>query len=110
MLYTNCRSEINNTQVDDARNIDVKILMYNLIECGDTYSKASGKPWHYRRYEPDLGATDNIIDFPADNNNRISLKFQQKTTEQTESDGKKDIEIKVPLKCLSNFGETLKCH
>ena len=30
--FTNCISETNNTQVDNAEDIDVIILMYNLIE------------------------------------------------------------------------------
>ena len=40
-LYPNCISRINNTQVDDAYDIDVVTLMYNLIECCDNYSKTS---------------------------------------------------------------------
>ena len=35
-------SEINNTQVDDAHEIDVGMPMYNLIEYGENYSKTSG--------------------------------------------------------------------
>ena len=38
-------SRINNTQVDDARDIDVVIPTYNLIEYGNTYSKTSGILW-----------------------------------------------------------------
>ena len=30
--FTNCVSRINNTQVDDAHNINVAMPMYNLIE------------------------------------------------------------------------------
>ena len=29
--FTNCISEINNTQVDDAKDIDIVMLMYDLI-------------------------------------------------------------------------------
>ena len=39
---TNCISKINNTQVDNAEGIDVVMPMYNLIECNNVYSKASG--------------------------------------------------------------------
>ena len=41
-IYTNCISEINNTQQDDAQNIDLVMPTYNLIEYSDVYSKASG--------------------------------------------------------------------
>ena len=40
--FTNCISEINNTQVDNAKDIDIVMPMYNLIEYSDNYSKASG--------------------------------------------------------------------
>ena len=43
--FTNCISEINNTQVDNAEDIDVIILMYNLIEYSDNYSKTSESLW-----------------------------------------------------------------
>ena len=40
--FTNCISEINNTQVDNAKDIDIVMPMYNLIEYRDNYSKTSG--------------------------------------------------------------------
>ena len=40
--FTDYISEINNKQVDNAKNIDVVMSMYNLIEYSDDYSKASG--------------------------------------------------------------------
>ena len=43
--FTNCISGINNTQVDDAHDIDVVIPMYNSIEYSNIYSKASRSWW-----------------------------------------------------------------
>ena len=40
--FTNCISEINNTQIDNARYIDAVMPMYNSIEYGNNYSKKSG--------------------------------------------------------------------
>ena len=37
--FTDCITEINNTQVNDAQKIDLVILMYNLIEYSDTWHK-----------------------------------------------------------------------
>ena len=37
--FTNCISEINNTQVDNAKDIDIVMPMYNLIEYSDNYCK-----------------------------------------------------------------------
>ena len=51
-LFTDCISEINNAQRDNAKDIDVIMEMYNLIEYGDNYSKTSGKLWQYYRVEP----------------------------------------------------------
>ena len=39
--FTYCISEINNTEVDNAKNIDVVMSMYNLIEYDNTYSKTT---------------------------------------------------------------------
>ena len=37
--FTNCISEINNTQVDNAKDIDIVMPMYNLIEYSDNMQK-----------------------------------------------------------------------
>ena len=45
---------INNTQVDDAYDIDIVIPMCNLIEYSDNYSKTSRIFWQYCKSEPAL--------------------------------------------------------
>ena len=45
--FTNCRSEINNTQVDNAKDIDVIVLLYNLLEYSLAYAKTSSSLWQY---------------------------------------------------------------
>ena len=40
--FTNCITEINQTQVDDAEDIFIVMPMYNVIEYSDTYSETSG--------------------------------------------------------------------
>ena len=40
--FTNCISEINNTQIDNAKDIDIAMPMYNLIEYSDNYAKTTG--------------------------------------------------------------------
>ena len=37
--FTNCKSEINNTETDNAMDISIVMPMYNLIEYSDSYSK-----------------------------------------------------------------------
>ena len=40
--FINCISEINNTQVGNAKDIDIVMAMYNLIEYSDNYAKTTG--------------------------------------------------------------------
>ena len=51
--FINCISEINNTQVDNAKDIDIVMPMYYLIEYSDNYAKTTGSLWQYFRDEPD---------------------------------------------------------
>ena len=47
-----CITKISNTQVDRAKDLDVLILMYNLIEYSDNYSKLFGVLYQFCRDEP----------------------------------------------------------
>ena len=55
---------------------DIVVLMYNLIEYSDAYSKTSRSLWQFYRDEPALDNNSNIIDFPANNNNSTLFKFK----------------------------------
>ena len=103
--FSNCITEVNNTKVDDAENIDIVISLYNLIEYSDAYSKTSRSLWQYYRDEPVLDNNNNIIDFRAKN---ISFNFKQQIKGETGNRGTKDVEIMVTLKYLSNFWRTLQ--
>ena len=61
--FTNCISEVNNTQVDNAKNIDIVMLMYNLIEYSDNYSKTSGSLWQYCKDIPAVDDNNAIVNF-----------------------------------------------
>ena len=47
--FTDCISEINNTQIDNAKYTDAVMPMYNLIEFDDNYSKTLGSLWQFYR-------------------------------------------------------------
>ena len=100
--FTNCISKINNTQIDNAKDIDIVMPMYNLIEYSDNYAKTTGTLWQYCKDIPALNVNDEIIAFNV-NNTTDSFKFKAKITGETEDDGTKD-----PLKYLSNFWRTLE--
>ena len=106
--FTKCISKINNTQIDNAKDIDIVMPMYNLIEYSDNYSKTSGSLQQYCKEILAVNNVGNIIDFTA--TNTIGLfKFKTKTTGQTNNDRRiHDVEIMVPLKYLSNFWRTLE--
>ena len=56
-LFIDCISEINNTQIDNVKYINVVIPMYNLIEYSNNYSKTSGSLWQYYRDDPNDNLT-----------------------------------------------------
>ena len=78
--YTNC----------DFKDIYVVMLMYNLIEYRDNYSKTLESLWQYYRDKPAL-ADGTIVDFPTSNDNSASFIFKKDTK------GTKNVEIMVPL-------------
>ena len=105
--FTNCISEINNTQIGNAKDIDIVMPMYNLIEYSDNYAKATGSLWKYCKDIPARNNNNEIIVFDV-NNVTDSFNFKVKFTGQTGNNGTKNVEIMIPLKYLSNFWRTLE--
>ena len=96
--FIKCISKINNTEIDNAQDINIVMQMYNLIEYSDKYSKTSGSLWQYYKDEPN----DNLA-------NSESFKSKIKITGKTCAGGStKDVKIMVPLKYLSNFWGNLE--
>ena len=90
------------------------MLMYNLIEYSDNYSKRSGTLWQYCKEIPAVNNEGNIVDFNGANATD-SFNSKTKITGQTNNNGRIDVEIVVPLKYLSNFWRTremplIKCE
>ena len=56
--FTNCINEINNAKIDNAKDIDIVMPVYNLIEYSDDSSKTYGNLWQYYRDE----SNDNLAD------------------------------------------------
>ena len=82
---------MNHTQIDNAKETDAVMPIYNLIEYSDNYSKTSGILCQYYRNDPN----DNIVN---------SEWFKFKITGNAPNDGNtKNVEISVSLKYLSNF-------
>ena len=47
--FISCISKINNMLIDNAKDLDVAMPMYNLIEYSKSYRKATGCLWNYYR-------------------------------------------------------------
>ena len=83
--FINCISQINKTQLDNAKDIDIEMPMYNLIEYSDNYSKTSGSLWQH--YEDILVVNNgNIAEFNGANATD-SFNFQAKRTGQAGNNG-----------------------
>ena len=113
VIFKNCTpftisiNEINNTQVDNAKDIDIVMPMYNLIEYSDNYSKTCGSLWQYCKNIPAVDNNNAIIDF-SNNNLTDSFNFKVKMTGQTGNDGTKNVEIMIPIKYLRIFWRILE--
>ena len=86
--FTNCISEINNAQVENAKDIDIVMPMYNLIEYSDNYAKTSESLWQYCKDIPLLDG-NNVNTFFTEANPTDSFNFKVKTAGQTGDNGKK---------------------
>ena len=96
--FTKCITRTNNTDTNNAQDIDIVMPMYNLIEYSDNSSTTSESLWQYYKDDPN----DNLA-------NSKSFKYKVKIMGKTPQDGNtKDVEILVPLKYLSNFWRTLE--
>ena len=100
--FEKCRTEINETFVDDADFISITMPMYNLIEYSDNYSDTSGSLWNFKRDEIE-GDVDLTVD------NAPSFKYKANLIGNTENNGRKNVvKIAIPLKYLSNFWRSLE--
>ena len=97
--FTDYIIQISNSQIDNAKDLDKIMLIYNLIEYSDNYSKTSGSLCQYFRDEP--GKADNA-----------AIKYSESFKSKAKITGKplimvnKDVGIAIPLKYLSNFRRT----
>ena len=104
--FVSCISKINNTLlIDNAEDFDIVMPIYNVIEYNNSYLKTAGSFWNYCRDEPSSSANNNINYSIKDSK---SFEYKASITGKLEGNTtKKEAEIVVPLKFLSNFLRTL---
>ena len=94
------------SEVDNAKDIDRVMPIYNLIEYSNNFINTTGSLWQYYWDEPSLNKAGAVVDFAGANHNSKLFKHKQKITGQTGSNDAKNVEIMVPLKYLSNLHKT----
>ena len=75
--FISCISKIDKTQVDNAKDADIVMSMYNLIDYTLNYLVTSPIFWHYFREEPVVNNNGAIVNFNEANDNE-SFKFKIK--------------------------------
>ena len=75
--FANCINEINNKERGHAKDINVVMSIYNLIEYNCNYLKTCERLWQYYKHEPFINDNGVIIDVPNDPDN-TSFKSKQK--------------------------------
>ena len=96
--FTDCISETNNTQIDNATYLDVVMWMHSLVEYRNNYLKTSASLWQYYRNDPnDILTKTESFEF------KIKITGKSPTVSNT-----KEVKKAVPLKYLNNFRRTLE--
>ena len=100
--FRKCRTEINETFIDEAEHINIAMPMYNLIEYSNNCSDTSGSLWQFKKDE-----IEGNVDLSVDTNNipKNSSSYKYKSSLITNRNG---VKIAVPLKYLSNFWRSLE--
>ena len=114
--FFNCILKINNQLIEDAQDLDVAMLMYNLLYSSKNFRKTTGSFWNYYPDIPNSACVGN--------NARTRILYQTKNSESFNYKTKfvgsvvpgandnpnnvvetelEDVKTVVPLKNLSNF-------
>ena len=99
--FRKCRTETNETFIDEADFINITMPIYNLLEYSDNYSDTSGSLWQFKRDEIE-GNADRTVDNHIPNN---SSSYKYKSSFIT---GRNNAKTAVPLKYLSNLWRSLE--
>ena len=89
--FRKCRTDINETFVDEAEYINIAMPMYNLIDYSDNYSDTSGSLWQFKRDEIE-GNDDLTVDAGHIPNNSSSHKYKSSLITN-----RNNVKIAVPL-------------
>ena len=116
--FVSCMTKINNEFIEDADDLDIFMLMYNLLEYSKNFRNTIGSLYNY--YRDELNDDNNPNNFSNTNVvNSNTFKYKNKITGNTYNVtegaeghnanrvGKQDVELAIPLKYLGNFWRAL---
>ena len=116
--FTNCISKINNVLIDNAEDLDVVMLMYNLFEYSKNYRKTRRSLWNYLRDEPNnLPLNLPVVNNPPTFNynadpitNSESFKYKSSITGKTSNANQENSEntVKTLSKEIQRLRKILK--
>ena len=93
--FVNCILKINGVKIDNAEDLDIVMLMYNLLKYSKNYRKTTGNLWDYYRDEPSNSLSSNSETF------KYKTNIAGKTSE--DYDSLANAKVVIPRKHLSNF-------
>ena len=112
--FIKCTTNVDGTSIDDAEDLDLVMTMYNLLVYSLDYSDTKSSLWFYSKDE----ATNFNADIAYDNtvNNFKSFDYRANLLPNTVAQPTpnningilNDATFAVPLKCLSNFWQSLE--
>ena len=121
-------TRINSELIEDADDLDIVMPMYNLLDYSKNYRKTIGSLYNYYRDDLTNDGNDNFANRNVVNSN--TLKYKNKIIGNTynvdvtilnpagagrianpnynaNKNGKQEVKIAIPLKCLGNFWRAL---
>ena len=102
--FITCISKFNGVKIDNAKDLDVVMPMYNLLEYSKNYRKTTGSLWNYYRDEPSSTIGANNITHSILNSESLDYKASFMDNGVIHDNLiKNDVKVVVPLKHLSNF-------
>ena len=115
--FVSCITIIDGELIEDADDLDIVMLMYNLLEYSKNYRKAIGSLYNYYRDELTNDGNDDFANRNVVNSE--AFKYKNKITGNTynvdagsqgydvNKNGTQKIESAIPLKYLGNFWRAL---
>ena len=94
--FRTCDVTINDEVTEKAKDLDIVMPMYNLLEYSDNYQDSTGSLYQFKRDEPQ-DDNANVA------NNTTSLVYKSKHIKGTDDNNVNNVKLVVPLKYVSNF-------